>query len=93
MGMKIDSFAVKNTDEHKLDKLIVGTDADVVELDLTPVVNTPIEDPFENQNSSSSNENNNTDDKKSGCGSMVSGLWALPAVLATVAFVKKREDR
>lgn len=93
MGMKLDSFAVKNMDEHKLDNLIVGTDADVVELDLTPVVDTPIEDPFENQNSSSSNENNNTDDKKSGCGSMVSGLWALPAVLATVAFVKKHEDR
>lgn len=93
MGMKIDSFAVKNTDEHKLDNLIVGTDADVVELDLTPVVDTPIEDPFENQNSSSTSEETSSSATKSGCFGMVSGLSALPVALAAVAFVKKREDR
>ncbi len=99
MGMKIDSFAIKNTDEHKLDNLIVGTDADVVELDLTPVVDAPIEDPFENQNSSSSNEETSsneepsTDDKKFGCGSMISGLTVLPALgFAAVAYVTKRKE-
>ena len=93
MGMKVDSFAIKNTDEHKLDNLIVGTDADVVELDLTPVVEAPIEDPFENQNSSSTSDETSTSATQSGCGSVASGLAALPVALAAVAFVKKREDK
>lgn len=89
MCMKIDSFSVKNTDEHKLDNLVTGTESDVVNLDLTPdEPDEPITDPFENENKNPAA----TEEESKGCGGAVSGVTVISAAaIAAVAVGKKRK--
>lgn len=48
ISMKLDSFLIKNLDEHQAENLVIGTDADIVDLDFTPdEPDEPIKDPFE----------------------------------------------
>ena len=78
MSMQLDSFSIKNLDEHKADNLVVGTDADVTDLDFTPdVSDDDIPDPFES-------ESKNNGSESSGGKSSCKGAVELPVTLAFV---------
>ena len=78
MSMQLDSFSIKNLDEHKADNLVVGTDADVTDLDFTPdMSDDDIPDPFES-------ESKNNGSESSGGKSSCKGAVELPVTLAFV---------
>lgn len=88
MSMKLDSFSIKNLDEHRAENLVTGTEADIVDLDFTPAEpEKPIEDPFEGDNKP---ENpSKPEDPSSGCGGSVGAAFVVIA-LAAVALVKSK---
>ena len=84
MSMQLDSFSIKNTDEHKADNLIVGTDADVTDLDFTPdTSDDDIPDPFEDEDKNSSGKDSSGSGSGSSCSSCKGGV-ELPVTLTLV---------
>ncbi len=101
---EIDSFSVKNLDEHKAENLIVGTEDDVIDLDFTPIeeeIPNPVEpNPTESDSTESTtpptSDSTPADSKEEGgCFSTASigaGVVALVTALGGVALGKKRRN-
>lgn len=94
MSMQIDSFSIKNIDEHKADNLIVGTAADITELDFTAEADEDAPDPFENEDSSkdsSSNSSSAAGNCKTSVEVPLTILFALGGVSLIIIAEKKRQ--
>ena len=95
MSMQLDSFSIKNLDEHKADKLIVGTDADITDLDFTPDnSDDDIKDPFEDEskNSGSSEESKNSSSCKGGVELPVLLMCVFGGMTLTYALKRRKKQ-
>ena len=97
MSMQLDSFSIKNLDEHKADNLIVGTDADVVDLDFTAEADEDAPDPFEKEDSSKNSSSNsssaaqNCNNCKTSVEVPLTVLFALGGVSLIIISARKRK--
>ena len=99
MSMQLDSFSIKNLDEHKADNLVVGTDADVVDLDFTAEADEDAPDPFENEDSSKNSSSNsssaaqNCNNCKTSVEVPLTVLFALGGVSLIIISDRKKKSR
>lgn len=91
MSMQLDSFSIKNLDEHKADNLIVGGDSDITDLDFTPAQSDDdIPDPFEDESKNSGEVSSD----KSSCRGGIGLPAAILCLLGGVAvFAVKRKEK
>lgn len=95
MSMQLDSFSIKNLDEHKAENLIVGTDSDVTDLDFTPdTSDDEIPDPFEDEskNSGSSENSGGKSSCKGGVELPVTFAFILCGVAAGLKIKRRKND-